>query len=353
MARPRGPHAPPRGWWLAALVVLLIGVAPARAEPPTDTKLVHTAVAMGTSVQVTVWADDEVAVARAAQAAFDEIHRLDTMMTTWTPDSEISRINALAGVGAVAVSDETLAVIERAVATSKASRGLFDVTVGAFAGLWKFDQDMDGTLPDQAEVKRRLKLVAWRDVAIDRKRKTVRLRRKGMKLTLGGIAKGYAVDRAAAVLVAAGFSDFIVQAGGDMYVSGAKAEQPWVVGIRDPRGPRDDSFAVAPVRDRSFSTSGDYERAFVQDGVRYHHILDPRSGQPARLTRSVTVMAKDAFTADAWSKVFFILGPTKGLALAATMPDLAVVYVGADNQVTMSPTLVGKVKILHAPTAGL
>lgn len=337
---------------LALVCALLVaGAGPVAAQTPT--KLVHTTTAMGTAVQVTVWADDEAAVARAAEAAFAEIRRLDVMMTTWLPDSEISRINAAAGKAAVPVSDETLAVIERAVAQSRASKGIFDVTVGAFGGLWKFDEDMDGTLPDPAEVRRRLKLIGWKDVVVDHKRKTVRLRRKGMKLTLGGIAKGYAVDRMAAVLVTAGFADFIVQAGGDMYVSGSKGDAPWMVGIRDPRGPREDSFAVAPVRDRSFSTSGDYERGFVKDGVRYHHILDPRDGQPARATRSVTVMAKDAFTADAWSKVFFILGPTRGLALARTLPDVDVVYVGADNQVSMTPGMVGKLKILHPPTPGL
>jgi thiamine biosynthesis lipoprotein len=349
---------------LAGLAVAGPIAAPERAvaqpSPPpaptsTSAKWVRTATAMGTSVMLTVWSDDEAAVARAADDAFAEIRRLDRMMTTWLPESEISRINAAAGRGpaaAVAVSDETLAVIGRALEVSRTSKGLFDITVGAFAGLWRFDEDMDGTLPDPAEVKKRVKLVSWKDVVVDRKRKTVRLRRKGMKITLGGIAKGYAVDRMAAVLVGAGFTDFIVQAGGDMYVSGAKDATPWVVGIRDPRGPRDDSFAVAPVRDRSFSTSGDYERGFVKDGVRYHHILDPRTGQPARSTRSVTIMAKDAFTADAWSKVLFILGPKEGLALAGRL-GLQVVYVGADNAVSMSPELEGRVKVLHAPTAGI
>ncbi len=349
---------------LVAVGLALAVLGPASAQPApspaaTPQKLVHTTTAMGTSVMVTVWADDEVAVATASEAAFDEIRRLDRMMTTWLPESEISRINAAAGKGAkeggaaVVVSDETLAVIERALAVSKASKGIFDITVGAFGGLWKFDEDMDGTLPDPAEVKRRVKLLGWRDVVVDHKKKTVRLRRKGMRITLGGIAKGYAVDRMAAILERAGFADFMVQAGGDLYVSGDKAGAPWVVGVRDPRGPRDDSFAVAPVRDHSFSTSGDYERGFVKDGVRYHHILDPRTGQPARASRSVTIMAKDAFTADAYSKVLFILGPEAGLAFAATLPDFQAVFVSGDNQVTMSPGLQSIVKILHPPTPGI
>ena len=191
------------------------------------------------------------------------------MMTTWLPDSEVSQINSAAGVKAIKVSDETYAVIERAMDVSRRSKGIFDITVGAFAGLWKFDEDMDYSLPDQAEVKKRLALVGYKNVVLDAKHHTVKLKKKGMRITLGGIAKGYAVDKAVKILVDLGYADFIMQAGGDMYVSGKKGDKPWVVGIRDPRGPRDQSFAVAPVQDHSFSTSGDYERGFVKDGVRY------------------------------------------------------------------------------------
>lgn len=344
------------GLFAAAAVALAApGAGTAQAEPPAapaPRKLVHADKAMGTSVQITIWSDDEDAAARAAQAVFAEMRRLDAMMTTWTPDSEVSRINAAAGHAAVAVSEETFTVIARAVDISRRSKGLFDITVGAFGGLWKFDQDMDGTLPDPAEVAARKKLVGWKDIVLDKKRHTVKLRRRGMKITLGGIAKGYAVDRAAKIMIDAGFSDFILQAGGDMFVSGHKGPQPWVVGIRDPRGPRDQSFALAPVEDHAFSTSGDYERGFVKDGVRYHHILDPRTAQPARATRSVTVLARDAFTADAWSKVLFIMGAKEAMPLVEKLPDFEAVFVDADNQVHISSGLTGKLKIVHEPTPG-
>ena len=342
-----------------AIALAAAATAPtvARADQPTaapERKLVHTDQAMGTVVQVTIWTDDEPGAARAAQAVFAEFRRLDAMMTTWTPDSEISKINAAAGSGkAVPVSDEAYAVIARALEVSKASQGVFDITVGAYGGLWKFDEDMDGTLPDPAEVLKRKKLVNWKDVVLDKKRHTVRLKRAGMKITLGGIAKGYAVDRAAALLDQAGFASFIVQAGGDMYVSGDKNGTPWVVGIRDPRGTRDETFAVAPIRDHSFSTSGDYERGFVKDGVRYHHILDPRTGQPARASRAVTIMAKDAFTADAWSKVLFILGAKQAMALVEKLPDFDAVFVDADNHVIMSSGLKDRIKVIAEPTPGV
>ena len=172
-------------------------------------------------------------------------------------------------------------MIERALDVSKRSGGVFDITVEAFHGLWKFDEDMDGSLPDPAEVKKRLAKIGWQGRRRRQEAKTVFLKRKGMAITLGGIAKGYAVDKCVALLKKRGFTDFMVQAGGDMYVAGSKGREPWIVGIRDPRGPRDAMFALAPIKDHSFSTSGDYERGFVKDGVRYHHILDPRTGQPA------------------------------------------------------------------------
>ncbi|HEV7556900.1 MAG TPA: FAD:protein FMN transferase, partial [Kofleriaceae bacterium] len=165
--------------------------------------------------------------------------------------------------------------------------------------------------------------------------------KKGMSITLGGIAKGYAVDKCVAILRGEGLHDFMVQAGGDMYIAGKKGDEPWMVAIRDPRGPANTYFASAPVEDHSFSTSGDYERGFVKDGVRYHHILDPRTGQPAHASRSVTVRAKDAFTADAWSKVMFILGADEAMKLIQRekLTDFEVVWVDDKNSVRASKGL--------------
>ena len=193
-----------------------------------------------------------------------------------------------------------------------------------------------------------------RDLVVDAKKKTALLRRKGQRITLGGIAKGYGVDRAVAVLRAHGLANFIVQAGGDMYVAGKKGAAPWVVGIRDPRGAPDAMFALAPVEDHSFSTSGDYERGFVKDGVRYHHILDPRTGQPAHASRSVTIRAKDAFTADAWSKVLFILGPQKSRELLARekLTDFEVVWVDDKNAIHMTQGIERTLKVVKPPTPG-
>jgi thiamine biosynthesis lipoprotein len=346
--------------------------APAVAAPPTaptpapgqdartPTKIQYTGHAMGTNVAIWLWTADERGAARAAEAVFHEMKRLDEEMTNWPPrnetehKSEVFQINEAAGVAPVKVSAQTYAVIERAIDVSRRSNGVFDITVGAFKGLWKFDDDMDGTLPDPADVKRRLALVNWKDVVLDAGPRTVFLKRKGMSITLGGIAKGYAVDKCVALLRGAGFTDFMMQAGGDMYIAGSKGGDPWMVAIRDPRGPADTFFATAPISDHSFSTSGDYERGFVKDGVRYHHILDTRTGQPAHASRSVTVRAKDAFTADAWSKVMFIMGPKAALALIKRekLTDFEVVWVDDQNQIVMTDALKPVVRVLKEPTPG-
>lgn len=335
--------------WVAVIATLLGLAGTAEAG---ERKIVRTDSAMGTVVQITFWTDDEPAAAKAAEAVFAEFDRLDALMTTWTEDSDVSRINAAAGKKAVAVSEETFTVIQRAVEVSRLSKGVFDITVGVYAGLWKFDEDNDGTIPAAAEVEKRKKLVGWKHIQLDKKKRTVKLKKKGMKITLGGIAKGYAVDRAARLLWDAGFVDFILQAGGDMFVSGKKDAAQWVVGIRDPRGDRAETFAVAPIENHSFSTSGDYERFILKDGVRYHHILDPRTGRPAMATRSVTVMAKDAFTADAWSKVLFILGADEAMKLVEKLDDFEAVFVTADNQVVVSSGLEKTLKVLSPPTEG-
>ena len=366
--RRTGPGAPALAPALIASALALAAGGPALAEDRPRADKVHLrAQAMGTVVDLTIWTADRAGAEQAARAVFDEFRRLEALMSTWIEDSEVSRINRAAGRKAVPVSDEVLAVIQTAQAVAKKSGGAFDITVGAYRGLWKFDEDLDGTLPTDEQVAARRKKTGWRGVVVNPRRKTVKLRRRGMAINLGGIGKGYAVDRAVALLRDRGFSDFIIQAGGDLYVSGTKGDQGWRVGIRDPRGARDATFALTEIEDRTFSTSGDYERYMVSGGVRYHHILDPRTGQPARRSRSVTVMAPDALTADAWSTALFVLGADRGLELLAKQPGLEAVFVDAQNQVRVSPglTLVegdlrthlaaglrGKVLLLKKPTDG-
>jgi thiamine biosynthesis lipoprotein len=311
---------------------------------------------MGTHLAYASFTTPELDAARL-HAAFDaataEIRRLEKLMTTWDPASEVSRINAAAGKQAVPVGQETFDVIREALHASSISEGCFDITFETLHGVWKFDQDLDPHPPSPADVKARLRYLGWRHVKLDEAAHTVRLDEDHVRIGLGGIAKGYAVDKAARVLLEAGVASFYVQAGGDLFTHGVKPDgSAWQAGIRDPRGPEGDYFAVMPVSDHAFSTAGDYERSYVVDGKRYHHIIDPRTGYPATASRSVTIWAPTALLADEIDDAVFILGPQKGLALVESLDGVGAVIVDAQNRVWTSKRLEGKVHTVHPPRDG-
>jgi thiamine biosynthesis lipoprotein len=331
-------------------------VAPA-AAPGAPRVIGRSYGVMGTEARFSIYTADEARADRAFGAAYDEIKRIEVLMTDWErpgePESDVVKINKAAGKAAVKVSPETMAVIEKSLEMSRRSGGAFDITYAAMRGIWKFDEEMDRTLPPPAEIERRRKLINWRDVIVDVKAGTVKLRRPEMKLGLGGIAKGYAVDKVAAVLRDAGFRDFMVQAGGDLYVSGRKGTVNWMVGVRDPRGAPTAIIARMAIEDQAFSTAGDYERSFVLGGKRYHHIIDPKTGYPATASRGVTILAPNAFLADGLDDAVFILGPKKGMALVDSYPGCGAVIVDANNQVWTSKSLDGKLVRTAAPTDGI
>lgn len=314
--------------------------------------------AMGTSVTLAAYTTPELneeAIKQKLWKAYNEIKRLEGLMTTWREDSEISRVNAAAGKKASAVGPESMEVIKKSLWIAKASEGVFDITFDAMKGLWKFDQDLVARVPSKEEIEPRRRLIDYRKIKVDEAHKTVMLEKAGMRMNLGGIAKGYAIDAASRVLREEGLTSYFAQAGGDLYVAGKKPDgSKWRVGIRDPRG-KDafDYFAMIEVEDHAFSTAGDYERSFTLGGKRYHHIIDPRTGYPATETRSVTIWAKDALTADAIDDAVFILGPEKGLALAESIEDCGTVIVDAHNKVWISTRLRNKVQVLRPPTDGL
>ena len=242
----------------------------------------RTRVAMGSELRLAAWTNDEARALRSFERVFDEFDRLDRLLSIWHPQSDVSRINDAAGRQPVTVAAETLEVLQTAHDVSEWTHGKFDVTFGALSGLWKFDHDQDNRIPSMTDVRSKLPLVDFRGLVIDTAARTAFLRTAGMRVHLGGIGKGYAVDRAAASLRSDGITDFLNQSGGDLYAAGRRGDRPWRAAIRDPRGPADRVFAAMDLRDETFSTSGDYERFFIQDGRRYHHILDPDEGQPAR-----------------------------------------------------------------------
>jgi thiamine biosynthesis lipoprotein len=335
----------------ATVISATLTVGACGAHQRIDRPLVERArPAMGSELRLTASTANEPAAVAAFDAVFAEFERLESLMSIWRPGSDIVRLNAAAGDHPVAVSPEVVEVLGVARQVSEWTDGAFDVTFGALSDLWKFDHDQDHTIPDPAIVRQRLPLVDYRLLEIDPRAGTAFLKQRGMRVHLGGIGKGYAVDRGAAMLRSRGMHDFMIQAGGDLYVAGQKAGRPWRLGIRDPRGPATQSFARLDLSDGTFSTSGDYERFFVKDGRRYHHILDLRKGEPARGCRSVTLVTDRAVLADALAKGVFILGPDAGMALIEKLPGVEGVIVGDTNHVRVSSGLKGKLTIVAPPT---
>jgi len=313
---------------------------------------------MGTSVSIQVFAPDDAALPRPATRSIDdalkEIARLEQRMSTWIPESEVAQVNAHAAERPVRVGPDTRDVLVKSRWASEVSQGTFDITFEVMHGLWRFDHDLDGQVPERAEVEERRAKINYRDVVLDEARGEVRFTQPSTRINLGGIAKGYAIDRMARVLLDGGLRDFVVQAGGDLYAHGRKPDgSPWVVGVRDPRGPPESFFGSLAVEDHAFSTAGDYERSFIKDGQRYHHILDPRTGYPATAARSVTVWANDALTADALDDAIFILGPEQGMALCEATDGCGAVMVDAKNRVLVSRRIAPVFRQNRPPTDGL
>ena len=304
---------------------------------------------MGSELRLSAWTA-EAGTPAAFDDVFREFDRLEALMTVWRESSDVQRINAAAGREPVAVSPDTLAVLRQARQVSEWTGGKFDVTFGVLNDLWRFDHDQDNRVPDAAEVRRRLPLIDYHALRLDDPPGTAFLTRPGMRVNLGGIGKGYAIDRGVEILRRHGLRDFMIQAGGDMYVAGQKDGRAWRLGIQDPRGPGGSTFAAIDLSDSTFSTSGDYERAFVSNGVRYHHIIDPSTGEPARGCRSVTILTDRAVLADGLSTGVFLLGPKEGLALVERLPNVDAVIVTSTNDVVITPRLKGRVQLLAAPT---
>ena len=333
------------------LATTLAACAPSAAPDTPAETIVRVHETMGAELRVTLVTADPARATGAFDAAFREADRLDALMTIWKPGSELLQLNAAAGDHPVPVSPDVRDVLTIARQVSEWTDGKFDVTFGALAGLWKFDaQNQDNSIPTRGDIERRLPFINHRDIEIDNAGGTAFIKRKGVTANLGGIGKGYAVDRVAGILRDAGYRDFMIQFGGDLYVAGTRGDRPWRLAIRDPRGPVDQTFAALDLSDSTFSTSGDYERFFMAGGRRYHHIIDPSTGEPAIGTRSVTLVTTRAVLADAVAKGVFILGPERGMALIEQLPDIEGVIVSARNEVRVSSGLKDRLVLLAQPT---
>ena len=289
---------------------------------------------MGTSAEISISGADPKKAEEAMEAAFGEMERVNLLMSHYRPDSEVGRITRFAGREGVPVSPETLEVIERALYFSRLSEGALDITIGPAFRLWNF---RGGKIPDDRSLRESLQRVDYRKIKVDRPASSVFLEDAGMELDLGAIAKGYAVDLASAALRKKELGNFLVRIGGEIKARGEKEPgAPWVIGIQHPRLPSS-LLARLKLRDAAVSTSGDYEHFFLQGGERYHHILDPSTGRPARECQSVTILAPASMDADALATTVFVLGPKKGFSLLAKLPGAHAVIVDRRGSVLTSP----------------
>lgn len=314
--------------------------APAELDAPAGGWMRRQEAIMGTAITVELWADDPRAGAAACAAVMEEMHRIDRQMSPHKPASELSRINREAGQRAVPLSEEMYRLVASALEFSRLSGGAFDISYAAVGHLYDY---RTGRRPDDATLAAARAAIGWKSLHLDRQARTLRFGKPGMRIDLGGFAKGHAVDHAAAILRRRGIQHAMVSAGGDSRVIGDRRGRPWSVAIRDPRR-EGGVVAVLPLEDTSISTSGDYERFFEErdaDGrvTRHHHLIDPGTGRSPSAVRSVTVLAEDGLTSEALSKSVFVLGVEQGLALVESLPGVDAAVVDADGRLHASTGL--------------
>ena len=290
---------------------------------------------MGTAIRVELWAEDRHAGEAAAAAVMEEMHRVDRAMSPHKPTSELCRINREASHQTVPLSEEMFRLVDRAMAFSRLSEGAFDISYAAAGQLYDYRRRVR---PTAAQLERARACIGWQHLQLDPHARSLRFARHGMRIDLGGFAKGHAVDNSVAILRRHGIEHAMVSAGGDSRVIGDRRGRPWTIAIRDARREAE-VVAVLPLEDVSISTSGDYERYFEHGGVRFHHLIDPRTGKSPDGVRSVTILAPDGLTSEGLSKTVFVLGAQRGLALIETLNDVDAVIVDSSGALHFSSGL--------------
>jgi thiamine biosynthesis lipoprotein len=290
---------------------------------------------MGTRVSVELWSEDPNAGRALVEEVLDEYRSVDERMSTYKATSDVSAVNAQAALAPVPVDSDLFELLQRAIRLSELSGGAFDITYESVGYLYDFRAQR---LPSEPEIAARLAQVNYRLVVLDAIQSSVKFTQPGVRINLGGIAKGYAVEHAAALLKRRGIEHALLNAGGDTRVLGDRHGQPWIVGIRHPRA-AGEVVTRLPLVDEAISTSGDYERFFEQDGRRYHHILNPATGQPTQGILSATVIGPDATMTDGLSTAVFVLGVRAGLELIERLPGYEAVIVADDGVLSYSSGL--------------
>jgi FAD:protein FMN transferase len=284
---------------------------------------------MGTRIGVELWSEDTKKGNAAVQAVLAEMRRVDEAMSTYKPSSELSRLNARAAQQPVVVSQELFNLLATSIEYSKITDGAFDITYASVGYLYDYRK---GVRPDEKQIETALAGINYRHLILDAAARSVRYAREGVRIDLGGIGKGHAVDRGIAVLRSLGVEHALVTAGGDSRIIGDRFGNPWVVGIRHPDR-KDEVIARIPLEDAAISTSGDYERYFDENGVRYHHIIDPHTGRSASKVRSTTIIGPTATRTDGLSKTAFVLGPERAIEIYNRLEDIDAILVTPKGEV--------------------
>lgn len=321
---------------LLSIVALTLACHPALAEWYSDKQAI-----MGTEVAVELWyAKPEADALRLIKKVMSEMRRIDQHFSPYIDSSELSVLNQHANNKAVyakplSVSPELFNLLANAQVISELSDGAFDITFASVAKLYDYRK---GVKPDRQQIAQQLPAINYKHIILNQQDRSVSFVRAGVSIDLGGIAKGYAVDRGIEILQAAGIEHAIVSAGGDSRLIGDRRGRPWLTGIKDPRS-EEEMAVVMPLEDTAVSTSGDYERFFLDGETRYHHILHPKTGDSARKVRSVTVLGADAITTDALSTTVFVLGVERGLTLANRLPGIDAVIIDNEGKLHYSAEL--------------
>ena len=321
---------------LAALLALALSGCASQPKPYKESRFL-----MDTLIDITAYGAN---APDAVKAAFGEFERIHAMANQYDVNSQLSRINLAAGIEPVAVDDDLIIMIERSRELADKLEGAFDITVGPLTELWGIGKKGD-YVPSDAAISQVLPLVNYRLVQVDKNAKTVFLPLPGMKLDMGGVAKGYATDKAVALLQSKGIGSALINAGGNVRVIGARPDgKPWRIGVQHPRTPDGVAAKLALTRWDTMETSGDYQRYIMKDNVRFAHILDPRTGKQPRELASVTMVMNNSTDGDVFSTALFVLGVEKGLDALRQFPGVEAIFITPEGKVTVSPGIAGTIE---------
>jgi len=284
---------------------------------------------MGTLVSVELWHDKRLQAQKCISLVMANMRRIDEAMSPYKQDSELSHLNRTAATKPVKISKELFQLISQANRISELTGGRFDITFASAGYLYDYRKAIR---PSADKLQHLLSAINYRHIQLNPRKRTIHYRHPKVRIDLGGIAKGHAVDQGIRILQQCGVKHALVSAGGDSRILGDKLGLPWMTGIRHPR--EKNGFAVVlPLTNTAISTSGDYERYFIEKGVRYHHIISPESGRPADKARSVTILGKDATNTDALSTAIFVMGPKKGLQTVEQLPGIEAIIIDSAGKI--------------------